>query len=157
MGKTLQHSNLDGHVIELKRSSRTSDAKNDVKATARKTSSKNNEPISSKLLVRNVPFEALTVEVVELFKPFGELKAVRLPKKSLGSGTHRGFAFVEYVTKQDAKKAFESLSISTHLYGRRLVLEWAAAEDSVDDVRRRTTAHFPGDGPPQKRSKAEMG
>ena len=52
----------------MQRSSRTSDAKNDVKATARKTSSKNNEPISSKLLVRNVPFEALTVEVVELFK-----------------------------------------------------------------------------------------
>lgn len=46
------------------------------------------------------------------------------------------------------QKAFESLSVSTHLYGRRLVLEWAAAEDSVDDVRRRTTAHFPGGGLP---------
>jgi len=154
--KTLQNTKLDGHVIELKRSNRTSDGKDDVKATSRKTS-KNQEPISSKLLVRNVAFEAKTKEVAELFKPFGELKSVRMPKKSVGSGTHRGFAFVEYITKQDAKKAFESLSISTHLYGRRLVLEWAAAEDSVDDVRRRTTAHFPGDGPPQKRSKAEMG
>ncbi len=34
------------------------------------------------------------------------------------------------------------MSASTHLYGRRLVLEWAASEDTVDDVRRRTTSHF---------------
>jgi RNA recognition motif-containing protein len=36
--------------------------------TARKTSSTNKEPISSKLLVRNIPFEATTKEVKELFK-----------------------------------------------------------------------------------------
>lgn len=42
-----------------------------------------------------------------------------------GTGTHRGFGFVEFNNKHDAEKAFESLSPSTHLYGRRLVLEWA--------------------------------
>ena len=42
-----------------------------------------------------------------------------------GTGTHRGFGFVEFNNKYDAEKAFESLSPSTHLYGRRLVLEWA--------------------------------
>lgn len=42
-----------------------------------------------------------------------------------GTGTHRGFGFVEFNSKHDAEKAFESLSPSTHLYGRRLVLEWA--------------------------------
>ena len=75
-------------------------------------------------------------------RPFGELKSVRLPKKSIGSGSHRGFAFIEFLTKQDAKRAFESLSASTHLYGRRLVLEWAAEEETVEDVRRRTASHF---------------
>merc|ERR1712071_292362 len=80
--KTLQNTKLDGHVIELKRSNRTSDGKDDVKATSRKTS-KNQEPISSKLLVRNVAFEAKTKEVAELFKPFGELKSVRMPRKRL--------------------------------------------------------------------------
>ncbi len=40
------------------------------------------------------------------------------------------------------QRAFESLSASTHLYGRRLVLEWAASEDTVEDVRRRTTSHY---------------
>lgn len=37
---------------------------------------------------------------------FGELKTVRLPKKAAGSGNHRGFAFVDFLTKQDAKVYF---------------------------------------------------
>lgn len=87
--KELQSSELDGHVIELKvpiglvsqdsdclfmnqfffqRSSRAEKKDEDV-ITSRKVSSKNNkEPISSKLLVRNIPFEATTKEVAELFK-----------------------------------------------------------------------------------------
>ena len=36
-------------------------------------------------------------------RPFGELKAVRLPKKIAGSESHRGFAFIDFITKQDAK------------------------------------------------------
>nr|CAH0113144.1 unnamed protein product [Daphnia galeata] len=149
--KELQNSTLDDHTIELKRSNRTEN-KEETMVTARKTSSTNKEPISSKLLVRNIPFEATTKEVKELFKPFGELKAVRLPKKIAGNESHRGFAFIDFITKQDAKRAFESLSASTHLYGRRLVLEWAASEDTVEDVRRRTTSHFT-EGPATKRNK----
>ncbi|CAH3029352.1 unnamed protein product, partial [Porites evermanni] len=99
---------------------------------------------SSKILVRNVPFEATRKELKELFGTFGEIKTLRLPQKLSGSGTHRGFAFVEFLTKQDAKRAFESLCSSTHLYGRRLVLEWAEDEDSVDALRKRTAEHFHG-------------
>lgn len=66
----------------------------------------------------------------ELFKVFGELKYVRLPKKI--DGAHRGFGFVDFVTVNDAERAFESLSQSTHFFGRRLVLEWAEPEQSQD-------------------------
>ena len=38
-----------------------------------------------------------------LLSVFGELKTVRLPKKMAGTGKHRGFAFVDFLTKQDAK------------------------------------------------------
>lgn len=76
---------------------------------------------------------------------FGELKAVRLPRKMVGTGPHRGFGFVDYVTKSDAKRAFEALCQSTHLYGRRLVLEWAAPEESVEELRKRTAQHFTED------------
>ena len=34
---------------------------------------------------------------------FGELKTVRLPKKMGGTGTHRGFGFVDFLTRHDAK------------------------------------------------------
>jgi multiple RNA-binding domain-containing protein 1 len=59
------------------------------------------------------------------------LKKVRLPKKF--DGNHRGFCFIEFVTRKDAISAVKALS-RTHLYGRRLVIEWAdqADEDESD-------------------------
>jgi len=47
-----------------------------------------------------------------------QIKSLRLPKKF--DGNHRGFAFVEFLTKQEAQNAFEALQ-STHLYGRHMV------------------------------------
>lgn len=52
------------------------------------------------------------------------------------------------MSKAEAKRAFEALSASTHLYGRRIVLEWATVEDQgmdVDELRKRTAAKFEGD------------
>lgn len=70
------------------------------------------------------------------------MKAVRLPKKMSSSeeDSHKGYGFVDFLTSGDAKKAFEALCQSTHLYGRRLVLEWATVgdEDNVDALRKRT-------------------
>jgi len=41
------------------------------------------------------------------------------------------------------QRAFEALCHSTHLYGRRLVLEWADAEsDTLGELRRKTARHF---------------
>lgn len=42
------------------------------------------------------------------------------------------------------QKAFAALCHSTHLYGRRLVLEWADAEETVETLRRKTAEHFHG-------------
>ncbi|XP_012538456.1 probable RNA-binding protein 19 [Monomorium pharaonis] len=136
--KTLQMSVLDGKSLELKRSERT--LMSDVKTTRKK--SKIIDQTGTKILVRNIPFQATKQEVTELFKSYGELQAVRLPKKLVGNEKHRGFAFVEYYAKTDAKKAFTALCQSTHLYGRRLVLEWAQAEEGIEEIRKRTTKHF---------------
>jgi multiple RNA-binding domain-containing protein 1 len=51
-----------------------------------------------------------------LFGPFGHVKTCRLPKKF--DGGHRGFAFLEFATAQEARAAAEGVS-GTHLYGRR--------------------------------------
>ncbi|KAK2983305.1 hypothetical protein RJ640_011628 [Escallonia rubra] len=67
-----------------------------------------------------------------------EIKSLRLPMRF---GNHRGFAFVEYVTKQEAQNALEALS-STHFYGRHLVLERAKEGESLEELRARTAAQF---------------
>lgn len=55
---------------------------------------------------------------------------MRLPKKF--DGTSRGFAFIEFTTKQEAANAFEALK-HAHLYGRHLVIEHSA-DDSGRNI-----------------------
>ena len=99
--KKLQNHILDGHSLEIKFSNRTVN-NNDSNTKSRKTTTnKQNKLKSSKLLVRNIPFEAKAKELEELFKVFGELKYVRLPKKV--DGAHRGFGFVDFVSVNDAE------------------------------------------------------
>uniref|UniRef100_A0A8C7VGG6 Probable RNA-binding protein 19 n=1 Tax=Oncorhynchus mykiss TaxID=8022 RepID=A0A8C7VGG6_ONCMY len=149
--RQLQHCSVDEHQLELKVSERATKS-----AVVSRKKQAEGKQTSSKILVRNVPFQATVREIRELFCTFGELKTVRLPKKASGTGTgaHRGFGFVDFLTKQDAKKAFSALCHSTHLYGRRLVLEWADAEDTVETLRRKTAEHF--HDIPKKKRKAEV-
>ena len=126
----LQSHILDGHKLVLKISCGHSEQ------TCNPRSNK-----KCKLLVRNIPFEATKSEVMQLFHTFGELKHVRLPLKINKSG-HRGFGFVEFINEGDALKAYRTLSHSTHLYGRRLVLDWAGSGDTINELRTRTNKYF---------------
>ncbi|XP_053663112.1 probable RNA-binding protein 19 [Anopheles marshallii] len=142
--KNLQSIELDGRKVELVRSDRTlrtAENGNDRKK------SKAPKQTGSKILVRNIPFQASEKEVRDLFKPFGDIKSLRLPKKMAASAeeSHRGFCFVEFVEAADAKRAFDTLGRSTHLYGRRLVLEWAAPDNDVEELRKRTAVQFSSD------------
>ncbi|XP_061387960.1 probable RNA-binding protein 19 [Musca vetustissima] len=139
--KNMQFTTIDGNQVELKRSDRI------LKTPATQGERKKvqlTKQTGTKILVRNIPFQAKVREVRDIFKAFGELRSVRLPKKMApGEESHRGFGFVDFVTKSDAKKAFEALSQSTHLYGRRIVLEWAStADEDVDALRKRSAAQF---------------
>ncbi|XP_032655891.1 putative RNA-binding protein 19 [Chelonoidis abingdonii] len=144
--RQLQGCSVDGHRLDVKISERA--IKPTVTPSRKKQTLKKQK--SSKILVRNIPFQATVREIRELFSTFGELKTVRLPKKMAGTGSHRGFGFVDFLTKQDAKKAFNALCHSTHLYGRRLVLEWADTEETVETLRRKTAEHF-HDSPKKKK------
>lgn len=81
--KKLQHIIVDGHKLELSLSQRKTEA-NEPKKKRRSNMEFEN---STKIVVRNIPFEATKKEIRDLFKAFGELKTVRLPKKM--SGLHR--------------------------------------------------------------------
>merc|ERR1712070_311770 len=121
--KMLQGKLIDGHSLQLAMSSQGSSSrtKKNTNPTGTKT--------PTKIMVRNVPFQATRKEILKLFGTFGQLKKVRLPKKF--DGTHRGFAFVEFLTGKEALAAMNALS-RTHLYGRHLVLEWASVEEETD-------------------------
>ncbi|XP_023933162.1 probable RNA-binding protein 19, partial [Lingula anatina] len=150
--KQLQHNKLDGHSVELKISERTTLQKQPT--SSKKSASK--KQTSTKVLIRNIPFEASLKEIRELFSTFGEIKSVRLPKKLSGTGSHRGFGFVDFLSKQDAKRAFNALCHSTHLFGRRLVLEWADTEETVEQLRKKTAEHFHEDVPRKKKKKSDL-
>ncbi|CAI5705466.1 unnamed protein product [Peronospora effusa] len=127
--QTLQSIVVDGHALNLKLSQKKASA-------APKRAAGEGDGCKSKIIVRNVAFEATSNEIRELFGAFGQLKRVRMPKKF--DGRHRGFAFVEFLTEQEARNAFSALA-SSHLYGRHLVLEWAEDADDIDTLRAKAT------------------
>eukprot|EP00924_Labyrinthula_sp_SR-Ha-C_P013397 augustus_masked-scaffold_5-processed-gene-1.5-mRNA-1 protein AED:0.03 eAED:0.03 QI:0/-1/0/1/-1/1/1/0/688 len=128
--RKLNGSTLAGHELQVSKSvssSLKSESKKIEEQSLLKRNIKNNlnndEGVSQrKLMVRNVDFAASKKEIRNLFAAFGELQSVRMPKK-IGNGT-RGFAFVTFMLPDDAKKAKGSLE-NAHLYGRKLVIEWA--------------------------------
>ena len=49
---------------------------------------------------------------------------------------------MDFLTKQEARSAAEAVA-GTHLYGRRLVVEWADADEAgLDELRAKTAARF---------------
>lgn len=145
--QTLQNTVVDGHALVLKLSQ-----KKVVNAPKRAASDGNAESRKSKIIVRNVAFEATSNEIRELFGAFGQLKRVRMPKKF--DGKHRGFAFVEFLSKQEAHNAFSALA-SSHLYGRHLVLEWAEDADDIDTLRAKATRDLTAINDSERRKRAK--
>ena len=97
--KTLQGVELDGHRLELKISNRKG---METIGTSRKEAKNQIQPEnSSKLIVRNVPFQCTADEIRSLFSTFGTVKSARTPKKH--NGQHRGFCFVEMGNGSEGK------------------------------------------------------
>ena len=71
---------LDKHKLALQLSMRK--AGSGVKAKGQKDKP---DKQSTKLVVRNVAFEATRQEVMSLFSPFGHMKSCRLPRKFDGT------------------------------------------------------------------------
>lgn len=114
---TLDGSVIEGHKIQLKISHRQN--------TVNNAKVKSNKKVSSKIIVKNLPFEAARKDIYELFSSFGQLKSVRVPKKFDKSA--RGFAFVEFLLPKEAESAMNQLE-GVHLLGRRLVMQYAEQE-----------------------------
>ncbi|KAI7834137.1 hypothetical protein BX661DRAFT_176691 [Kickxella alabastrina] len=131
---------VDDHALEIKMSDRVSKGGSDGDAETIASDSK--KPKGTKLVVKNVPFEATRKDIRDLVSAFGQTKSVRLPKKF--SGGHRGFAFVEFLTPQEAQHVLDTMK-DTHLYGRHLVLGWAEEENSLQAIREKVGRQFAKD------------
>ena len=116
---------LQGHDLVLKTSHKAADAAEERRKedNAKKLSGRR-----TKIIIKNLPFEASKKDVRSLFGAYGQLRSVRVPRK-FDSST-RGFAFADFVTAREAESAMDALR-DTHLLGRRLVLDFAAG-DVVD-------------------------
>ena len=152
MLQKLHGSKLDGHALEAKLSTRASASFDEP--GLRSSSSSMQSQANTKLVLKNVPFEATKKDLYELFKPFGQLKTLRLPRKF--DGNHRGFAFVDFLTAREAENALKVLK-HTHFYGRHLVIAPAKDDESLETLRLKTAKHFDGlrDGTKTKRSRVE--
>lgn len=143
--KLKQGVQLDGHALQLALSRKPGAGQPEVEAAKKKIKEqkkKRAEPEQDecpKLLIKNIPFEASKQELQTLFSSYATLKSMRLPLKF--DRSHRGFCFAEFQSKAEARKVKEALS-STHLYGRHLVIEYAKAEDDVEDTRAKTKQKF---------------
>ncbi|KAF1944675.1 RNA-binding domain-containing protein [Clathrospora elynae] len=118
--RTMDGHDLEGHKLQIKASHKGADA-----AEERRQEDAAKKAASTKIIIKNLPFEASKKDVRALFTPYGQLRSVRVPKKFDSSS--RGFGFAEFTTKRDAVNAMNALK-NTHLLGRRLVLAFAETE-----------------------------
>ncbi|TVY14315.1 Multiple RNA-binding domain-containing protein 1 [Lachnellula arida] len=116
---------LEGHKLLIKASHKGADAAEDRRKEdrARKMAGKR-----TKIIIKNLPFEATKKDVRALFSSYGQLRSVRVPQKF--DHSTRGFAFADFITAREAENALEALK-DTHLLGRRLVIEFASG-DTID-------------------------
>ncbi|CZS99113.1 probable multiple RNA-binding domain-containing protein 1 [Rhynchosporium agropyri] len=130
---------LEGHKLTIKASHKGLDAAEEKR---KEDNAKKQAGKRTKIIIKNLPFQATKQDVRALFGTYGQLRSVRVPKKF--DHTTRGFAFANFITAREAENALEALK-DTHLLGRRLVIEFAAddavdAEEEIAKMEKRTGA-----------------
>lgn len=116
---------LDQHQLVIRLSHKGVDAAEERRRedTAKKVAARR-----TKIIIKNLPFQASKKDVRSLFGAYGQLRSVRVPQKFDRSA--RGFGFADFVSAREAENAMDALK-NTHLLGRRLVLEFVN-EEAID-------------------------
>ena len=74
-----------------------------------------------RVIIRNINFDLREKHIRNLCSPFGTIKEVQIPLK-LENNLNRGFAFVEFETKQQANEAIKKLNGSQYK-GRTIAVD----------------------------------
>ncbi|KAI0276049.1 hypothetical protein BGY98DRAFT_1098401 [Russula aff. rugulosa BPL654] len=122
---------LDGHSLSVKFAGRGAEEQEEKKGGREKAK-------TTKMLVKNVPFEATRKDIQALFSAHGQLKSVRLPKRF--DRRSRGFAFLEFWAEEgDAnidelrRKAGVGFGDGSDMPGRKRKLVLDEDDEGGDD------------------------
>ncbi|EGE09500.1 pre-rRNA processing protein Mrd1 [Trichophyton equinum CBS 127.97] len=137
--KALNGYKLDQHELVIKPSHKGMDA---AEQRRREDNTKKVSAKRTKIIIKNLPFQATKKDIWSLFAAYGQLRSVRVPKKF--DRTARGFAFADFVSSREAENAMDALR-NTHLLGRRLVLEFVSEEatdpeDQIKEIEKKVDA-----------------
>ncbi|KAI9827500.1 MAG: RNA recognition motif-containing protein [Thelocarpon impressellum] len=116
---------VDGHA-----KSKASAAAAEAKAKRQKEEVEARQP--PKLIVRNMPWSITEPEqLAVLFRSYGKVKYVTIPKKK--PGLMSGFGFVVMRGRKNAEKALEAVN-GREVDGRTLAVDWAVEKEVWQDL-----------------------
>ena len=84
----------------------------------------------STLKVNGLTYRTIERDVERMFDRFGKINEVFIPKDKY-SGKSRGFAFVRFFDKEDARDAYDDQNGRVH-DGRRITIEWSRKDDGYE-------------------------
>lgn len=95
------------------------------------------DPVNTRLfrlIIRNLPFGVKEAAVRSVFQDFGRLVEVHLPTKPGPDGpVGRGFGFLQYSSKKEAKEAVEKGN-GIAVLGRPVAVDWALGKEFYEAV-----------------------
>ncbi|CAO3693386.1 unnamed protein product [Rhizopus stolonifer] len=94
--------------------------------------------VNARLIIRNLPWKYREADLSELFKPFGKVHSVTLPRKYEG-GPLRGFAFIQYDKMDEAKAAMQALNATEH-HGRTIAVDWSISKSRYQESESKTAS-----------------
>ncbi len=122
----------ENDVSGLKRKSQPSATAAIAKAEREKTRAEAQQP--PKLIVRNLPWSVKEPEqLAMLFRSYGKVKHVTIPKKK--PGLLAGFGFVVMRGRKNAERALDGVN-GKELDGRTLAVDWAIEKEIWEDLQR---------------------
>ena len=97
----------------------------------------------STLKVNGLTYRTIERDVERMFDRFGKINEVFIPKDKY-SGKSRGFAFVRFFDKDDARDAYDDQNGRVH-DGRRITIEWSRKDDGYERraAKRRSRSRSP--------------
>ena len=87
-------------------------------------------PARGRIIVRNLVFDMREVHLKKAFQSFGTIESVNVPLNQ-ANNQNRGFAFVEFSTKEEALKAISAMNQSK-FKGRSLTVELSLPKASYE-------------------------